>query len=624
MFQDFDGNGYATCSPDESPFTSRPNNVHNDCDDLREFLPQWALESNITHDALSKLLKKLKTYESFRNMPVDARTILSTPRSTPVTSLPSGGVYCYIGLEKSIIDILTKKPYLIPNLLESGIKIDINIDGVGVTHSSPASFWTILGRIKSDDSVFLVSAFHDLHKPVKCNEFLKEFVDEIVHLNENGMNHGHLHLSVTVNWFIMDMPAKSAMLGIVGHSGYDSCTKCTIHGEYCKKRTCFPIDDNPLSSLRTNETFRGHVHATHHKKEDTILERIDYLDMITHIVLDPMHLVFLGCVRAILSNIENGKVLPAYDLTKANRLNISHYIENCIKPHCPREFSRKPRSLKYVKNWKATESRQFLLYYMVGLKKVLQKDVYLHLLHLHVAVYILSSHLFENKKMVNYAESLLIYFVRDFPEIYGRHAVGPNVHGLLHLANEVRNLNSPLGAFGAWPFESFMQVVKKCVRKGELPLQQLHRRYTEIVKNRKVFHKEPLRSERFSISNFTSHKNGPLFARCKDPQFYAAKNDVHYINCKHIKDSCFGTVKNEIIIVKNIAFHEELNDFVIIGQKFTKKSNAYVIPCESRYLGIYNVEKLSTLRIWSLSDIKRKYYVIPNEASKYVVVPLLH
>jgi len=35
-----------------------------------------------------------------------------------------------------------------------------------------------------------------------------------------------------------------------------------------------------------------------------------------------------------------------------------HLVKNCV----PIEFQRKPRSLNYVKKWKATEYRQLLLY----------------------------------------------------------------------------------------------------------------------------------------------------------------------------------------------------------------------------------------------------------------------
>ena len=48
-----------------------------------------------------------------------------------------------------------------------------------------------------------------------------------------------------------------------------------------------------------------------------------------------------------------------------------------IRPHIPSEFARKPRFLKEVAMWKATEQRQFLLFTgMVVLRAKVSSAIY--------------------------------------------------------------------------------------------------------------------------------------------------------------------------------------------------------------------------------------------------------
>lgn len=65
-------------------------------------------------------------------------------------------------------------------------------------------------------------------------------------------------------------------------------------------------------------------------------------------------------------------------------------------PQTPREFCRRPRTLKEFERYKATEFRQFLLY--TGpfiLKNILDESLYSHFLELSLALRIL----LDEKKM---------------------------------------------------------------------------------------------------------------------------------------------------------------------------------------------------------------------------------
>ncbi|KAI0217238.1 hypothetical protein LSAT2_030900, partial [Lamellibrachia satsuma] len=149
-----------------------------------------------------------------------------------------------------------------------------------------------------------------------------------------------------------------------------------------------------------------------------------------------------------------------------------------LQKFIPVEFARKCRSLDEMDRWKATEFRQFLLYSgPVVLKGVLCEQLYKHFLLLFVGIYCLVSPGF-CVSHCQYANELLRLFVTQAGQLYGRDVLVYNVHGLIHLAVDVRNFGH-LDSYSAFPFENFLGKLKKLVRKPNFPLQQVIRRLSE-------------------------------------------------------------------------------------------------------------------------------------------------
>ena len=105
----------------------------------------------------------------------------------------------------------------------------------------------------------------------------------------------------------------------------------------------------------------------------------------------------------------------------------------------PSEFARQPRRLDELKQWKATEFRQFLLYTgPVVLKHVLSKSFYSHFLTLSVAMSImLDSRCATTASYLQYACDLLRYFVTKAKDLYGTTFTSYNVHKLVHLHEDI-------------------------------------------------------------------------------------------------------------------------------------------------------------------------------------------
>lgn len=121
--------------------------------------------------------------------------------------------------------------------------------------------------------------------------------------------------------------------------------------------------------------------------------------------------------------------------------DFSTSLEN-MKSHISEEFKRKPRSLIHLDRWKAMEFRQLLLYTgPVILKDILDKNCYLHFLVLHCAIRILCDSE-RQEDFIDYAHSLLVCFVEGFSKLYGKEFVSYNVHGLLHVCDDVKQFGS--------------------------------------------------------------------------------------------------------------------------------------------------------------------------------------
>lgn len=193
---------------------------------LQDDLAVWAVEHQISHTALSALLLMLRKHSCFSTLSVDARTLLKTPRQQDIRTVVPG-TYYHFGLLKSIKQIL---PSVEKNI--DCLKIAVNIDGLPLTKSSQQQFWPILGSVFPHGNVFMIGLYHGNEKPGDVNNFLKDFVDEAKELCENGINMNGRQVPCRIEALICDSPAKAFVLCVKGHSGYSSCTKCTIEGEY--------------------------------------------------------------------------------------------------------------------------------------------------------------------------------------------------------------------------------------------------------------------------------------------------------------------------------------------------------------------------------------------------------
>lgn len=383
-----------------------------------------------------------------------------------------------------------------------------------------------------------MGVFFGSSKPNNANSFLRLFVDDLNAALRAGVIIGETAIPVSLQALICDAPAKAFVLYVRSHTGYYSCTKCDVKGVYYESRVCFP---NITARKRTDASFRSKIQEEHHTGE-SILEELPF-DLVRDVPLDYMHLVCLGVVNKILALWVRGP--KATRLGSKVRLEISQRNSK-IARFVPCDFNRKPRSIAELDRWKATELRFFLLYGgPVVLSSLIPSHIYKNFLTLHVAITILATPAAAASE-IEYAGSMLKFFVRTFIHIYGKEHVSHNVHGLCHLSDDVTHLG-PLDSWSAFPFENHMSSLKRMLRKPELPLEQLCNRLAEQA------HCPSRHQTTNGISFAAEHDNGPLVAPCKGPEFKKVTLPGNVILGAEKRNGCCRLTDGSIIVIDNFA-----------------------------------------------------------------------
>lgn len=620
LFQDYE----TTPVENDEEFTSthseegRLNSEHSETSfehsetNISEKIHHWALKHKISHSALKDLLHIFSETDFLKaaSLPKDPRTFLKTPRQVTLRNIMPGK-YCHLGVQATIEEHFKLVKVTVPN---NSIEISVNIDGLPISDSSSSQLYPILCVIDNlkKQNIVTVGIYHGYQKPCNFNDFLSEFVEEASYLTIHGINICGKNYPFRISKFLLDAVAKASVLSIKGHSAYHSCTKCWQEGDYIQDRVCFP---EVMFTKRTSHEFMNQSDSDHHVGT-TVLSDIPNIDLIKDIPLDYMHLVCLGVVKKFLVSTWCFGRAPH----KLSASQIEHISDRLILlvPYIPVEFARKPRHLKYSKQWKATEFRTFLLYTgPLVLKNVLSKVKYEHFMTLHAAITILASPLY-HVKYIDYAEELLKHFVNLTKIIYGNHFLSHNIHNLLHLADDVRRFKN-LDNFSNFGCENYLQHLKKLVRKPGDVLPQIVKRIAE-------FNYLSLPEQECSINSYSLQKEqtfGTLIHGCKAPHYKILVFPSFKLCRSTIADSCCELKDNTVVEIKNFAFSDSLETSVVIGYSYFFKEDFYSKPCRSSLLKSYFVKNPTPLSYWPVSEIRGKLVRLPFEDG-FVVFPMLH
>lgn len=565
---------------------------------LRDDLVCWYMSNvSVTKQALNQLLKILNKHgiSKSHNIPVDSRTLIKTSDKIEPKEV-SGGESVHFGLERCV-RFLHKNNIQLPD----HITFDINVDGAQVFNNPYCniSIWPILTNftnIKGLEKVVLpISIFCSSKKPSSL-DFLNEFIEEYETIR-HGLQIGSKLHTLELKLIRLDIPAHSFLCSTISHTGYFSCFKCQIKGEYYANKVIFPVVDDQIEK-RTNQSFRNQEQREHHVGESNLLQ-IDDLDMIEDIPIDPMHNVYLGVMKKQLWIwLFSNKTDPGR-LGDETINGITSMIKQ-IKGKLPVEFHRNLRSLDQMKKYKAKELRMFLLY--IGpyvLKKFLSSSRFSHFMKLHTAIKILSDCDFsKNENMLKLAHQLIHAYSIGIESLYDKRHSTYNMHLMSHLDEEVR-LHGPLDSFSNFIFENFLGFLKTLIKSPNAPLQQMSNRYNEIFNYGKV-----------------AEQKAEII--CDDIRQKVFVNGIT-ISAKY---------PNSIILLKSrevfsISHIEKNNRQIILTGKKLQTSDYFTDPIKSSTINCFKAKESteSPVRI-DFSLVARKMVPFRIDDSEMLVIPM--
>ena len=175
--------------------------------------------------------------------------------------------------------------------------------------------------------------------------------------------------------------------------------------------------------------------------------------MVEGFVLDSMHLCFIGVMKRILSILISPKVKE--NRAKLNSESKSLFNSKLIlyEQYVPCEFGRKfDGGLPFILKWKASQYRTFLLYVGVVLfrnHQIVNKDIYQNFLKFSVALRLLNMK--NQSHNLEFIEQLLIDFIKESQQLYGKSFSSYNVHNLYHLCDDYK-IYGPLDQISAFSF----------------------------------------------------------------------------------------------------------------------------------------------------------------------------
>lgn len=224
---------------------------------------------------------------------------------------------------------------------------------------------------------------------------------------------------------------------------------------------------------------------------------------------------------------------------------------------------------------------------------------------LHTALRCLSS-ISPTEEQLHFAELALRLYVRKCPTYYKISFMSFNVHGLLHVVEDVKTIG-PLESYSAFAYENNMRSFKKYCRKPHLPLQQIARRRAEksnydINLSRKSDYQT---SKLWTVRK--KHNADPVPKELSGVQQYSELQTQRFTLGLQFHNHCCMLQDKSICIIVNILIFQRTNYLVV--KKFRRIDNFYDVGILSAFVGIFKCSLLSIETfVVPISAIEAKCY----------------
>ena len=344
------------------------------------------------------------------------------------------------------------------------IGVIFNTDGISPFKSSCVTIWPVIIALfdlppavrMNKDNMIIVSLWVGKSKPPMG--VLLEPLRSLFHkLSTIGINIRANTGSTNNKTFhplfgIFDLVAKAPILNMMQFNGQNGCPTCLHPGVWDSSRyylpdTTYPArtNDSVIEAANDAETNGKVMHGI---KGRSVLTGI--IDLVDNVPVDYMHCVLEGVVKWLMERWcgSSNHGCPYYIGRRVKEM------DSCLlQQRPPHEFSCVPRSLQKRKYWKASEFRNWLLYYSAPVLASVLPALYFH----HYLLLVSTMHILLQVKLndvqILAAEEMLNIFYQLLPHLYGTKSCTLNAHSLIHLTKYVRKWG-PLWTRSLFAFEN--------------------------------------------------------------------------------------------------------------------------------------------------------------------------
>lgn len=383
------------------------------------------------------------------------------------------------------------------NIDDNDITVQWNTDGIKTFNSSKRSVWPILVQVNElpyrmrRDNMICCGIWCDAKKP-PMELFLKPFIDELVELHEKGFKSTtFLHdepITIKVHALLasVDAPARCAIQFMKQYNGKYGCNYCLhpglelefgrgFHRVYCGDKQETRTHEQHMRDARlvSSQTEEDDINGV---KGPSVVMKLPYFHIIWSFPPENLHNIFEGVTEMFVGLHFDSKYhgKPWYLGKKVKDID---NLLLTIKP--PSEVTRCPQSITKRGSWKASEWKNFLLYYSLVCYKELMANKY----YQHWFLFVYSIQIFMKTKITEAefesASEALRSFVLEIESLYGQDFMSYNVHVLLHVPKSVQNFGA-LWAWSAFPYEGYNAVLKGLFKGTQYVADQILKSYARL------------------------------------------------------------------------------------------------------------------------------------------------
>ncbi|CAF0999332.1 unnamed protein product, partial [Didymodactylos carnosus] len=345
----------------------------------------------------------------------------------------------------------------------NAITLILHCDGAPLAKASKQCLWPCFASIielpppirEYQRNIVVVALWAGKKKP-NANIFLEDTIYQLKYLMSNKfslfIDQLEYEISLSTQFFISDLPAKSLFLNTISFNGYYACSYCCTKGEWCKdsRMVLYPYEQNDFTE-RTHQQFvkaateaeqkingGRELSVTGVKGFSILLEVFNYPDQI---IFDYMHLICLGHLQSIIKRWCNKL------LNKRQIQVIDQQLQQTRLPHNMHVIYYE--SISSVDKWKAKNGRLFVL--AIGVPLMIQhlpKLVASHFTLYSIAIKLL--HYPKTQDEITLGEALLERYCEQAVLVYNDKAISLfSLHAHLHLGKQVKLHNSLAFCSGA-------------------------------------------------------------------------------------------------------------------------------------------------------------------------------